>query len=69
MFLSPVIKLKYFFLLDCLPPYRTVMSAKNFKVSSHGRPGKQDKYIGDGLISMIEYDLKPVQTNLKEFNC
>jgi len=31
--------------------------------------GKQDKYIGDGLISVIEYDLKPGQTILKEFKC
>ena len=36
---------------------------------SHGRSGKQDNYIGDGLISMIEYDLKPGQTILKEFKC
>jgi hypothetical protein len=51
----PCNQAKILFLLDCQPLYRTVMSAKNFKVGSHGRPGKQDKYIGDGLISMIEY--------------
>jgi hypothetical protein len=51
----PCNQAKILFLLDCLTPYRTVMSANNFKGSSHGRPGKQDNYIGDGLISMIEY--------------
>ncbi len=60
----PCYQAKILFLLDCLPPYRTVMSAKNFKVASHGKPGKQDNYIGDGLISMIEYKKMMVEEGI-----